>query len=136
MTLAKLWRDRAHLHRREQSHNDAVYHAHSTLGPIEWEHLGETHIFAMTFPDGWQSWCHIRPRMAYRKEHPNRGWPAEEATLAPFRTSHVTCTACLYMWKLVFNRWKAGKFELSFLWLPPDIAETFKQHGGGRRIFV
>lgn len=84
--------------------------------PIEHEFNGKLHIFAMAFPTDWQIWCCLRPGEAYNKDRPERGWPALEATLAPFRTSVITCESCLYMWRMVVSRTKRGKMSTSFLW--------------------
>lgn len=115
MTLAKLWERRQ---RKQQSNGVAM--ALSMIKDrqaIEWEHNGRLHIFAMTFPDGWAPWCMIKPGGAYRIGV-DSGRPAEEATIAPFRTSFITCSSCLYMWKLVCKRADRGGFEKSFLWEP------------------
>ncbi len=57
----------------------------------------------------------VEPGKGHNIKLPNRGWPTEEATIAPFRTSFITCPACLFMWKLVSKRDAAN-----FLWDPNE----------------
>lgn len=102
MTLSNLWK-RLYVERATKRRTISYRTQRLNLAsrqPIEWEYNGKLHIFAMTFPNDWSVWCCVGPGEAYNQHFPKRGWPAQEATIAPFRTSMITCQACLFMWKL------------------------------------